>query len=70
MIANENENTPPSSEPQSSAPAGSDTSPTSSIPETPATSEIIVAPDFDWVEMGEDPAGSIQIDFEINTGLE
>lgn len=66
----ENSNTPESSEPQSSAPTDSDTGPASSIPETPAATDIVVAPDFDWVEMGEDPAGSIQVDFEIKTGLE
>ncbi len=44
----------------------------SSAPDTPAASDIIVAPDFDWVEMGETPegTGTIQIDYEIKTGRE
>lgn len=67
----DNDKTPDSTEPQASTPTGSDTGP-SSAPDTPAASDIIVAPDFDWVEMGETPegTGTIQIDYEIKTGRE
>lgn len=63
-------NTQDSSEPQPSTPTGSDTGPATSIPETPASSNIVVAPDFGYVEMGEPPLETIEIDFEVKTGLE
>jgi hypothetical protein len=65
----DNANTPDSAEPQSSTPSASDSGAVSA-PETPAAPEIIVAPDFDYVEMGESPEGTIEIEFEIKTRFE
>ena len=63
----EHDQTPDSAQPQSSTPTASDSG-AAPAPETPAAPEIIVAPDFDYVEMGESPQGTIEIEFEIKAG--
>lgn len=67
-MADDSGNTLDSVEPQAPTPTGSDVSP-ASVPDI-AAPEIAVAPDFDYVEMGENPVGVIQIDYEIKTGKE
>jgi hypothetical protein len=53
---------------QPSTAVSSDVAPPSS-PE-PAAPEVVVAPNFDYVEFGEKPLGVIQIDYDIKTGKE
>lgn len=65
----ENSDTSNPCESQSTTPTAPEIVPVS-VPETPVAPDIVVAPDFDYVEMGENPAGSIEIEFEIKTGLE